>query len=141
MATEQEARFERALEVHAGVFGLESAEMLRSASQRGYRTPAMRDFVELTLAHGMVDMWSRPGLDLRSRSMVQIAALMTMREWDPLETHIRLGLRNGLSPDEVMEVILQTTVYGGQAMGNTAFGIANRVFKEAGVSADTKSAG
>jgi alkylhydroperoxidase/carboxymuconolactone decarboxylase family protein YurZ len=81
----------------------------------------------------MVDAWNRPGLDLRSRSIAQIAGLMCMRQWEELEAHMKLGLRNGLTPDEIMEIVLQMTVYGGQAIGHSAYGIAARVFKEAGI--------
>jgi alkylhydroperoxidase/carboxymuconolactone decarboxylase family protein YurZ len=129
----QQERFEEGLEVQARLLGEKGAAMLREASARGYRTRGMQDFVEISIAHGMVDMWSRPGLDMRSRSVAQIGSLMGMRQWDELGEHIRYGLRNGLTPDEIMEIILQVSVYGGQAMGRQALGVAGRIFKESGI--------
>ena len=118
--SEQSERFAQALEWQAKIFGEEAANRLREGSRRGYRTKGLQDFTELTIAHTVGDVWSRPGLDLRSRSIAQIAGLMGMRQWDELEAHIRLGLRNGLTPDEIMEVLLQINAYGGSAMGHSA---------------------
>ncbi|MGE0879613.1 MAG: hypothetical protein AB7L13_12405 [Acidimicrobiia bacterium] len=60
----QEDRFEQALQHLAELQGAEGAERLRETARRGYRTPALKDFAELTIAHGFVDMWSRAGLDM-----------------------------------------------------------------------------
>ncbi|MCU1401502.1 MAG: pcaC [Acidimicrobiales bacterium] len=127
---EQQQRFERALEVSERIYG---GTGMRDIAARGYRTQGLRDFSELTFSHCMLDLWDRPQLDLRARSIAQIAGLMAMRQWEELEIHMKLGLKNGITPDELMEVILQTTVYGGQAMGHTAVNIAGRVFKESGI--------
>jgi len=131
--TEQEDRFARAIELQARVFGEESAGRVRESVGRGYRTKGMRDFNEITMGHVFVDMWSRPGLDLRSRSIVQIAGLMAMRQWDEFEIHVKYGLRNGLTPDEIMEIVLQMTVYGGQALGRTAYSHVATVFRAQGI--------
>jgi 4-carboxymuconolactone decarboxylase len=127
---EQEQRFDKALEVSERIYGNST---MREIAARGYRTKGLRDFSELTFSHCMLDLWDRPQLDLRGRSIAQVAGLMAMRQWEELEIHMRLALRNGVTPDELMEVILQTTVYGGQAMGHTAVGIASKVFKDAGI--------
>jgi alkylhydroperoxidase/carboxymuconolactone decarboxylase family protein YurZ len=128
--SDQEQRFQQALEVSERIYG---STTMRDIAARGYRTQGLRDFSELTFSHCMLDLWDRPQLDLRSRSIAQIAGLMAMRQWEELEIHMKLGMRNGLTADDIMEVVLQTTVYGGQAMGHTAVGIASRVFKEAGI--------
>jgi 4-carboxymuconolactone decarboxylase len=127
---QQEERFDQALAVSERIYGNTT---MREFAARGYRTQGLRDFSELTFSHCMLDLWDRPQLDLRARSIAQVAGLMAMRQWEELEIHMRLALRNGVTPDELMEVVLQTTVYGGQAIGHTAVGIASRVFKEAGI--------
>ncbi|MGE0879951.1 MAG: carboxymuconolactone decarboxylase family protein [Acidimicrobiia bacterium] len=70
---------------------------------------------------------------MRSRSIAQIAGTMGMRQWEELEVHIGLALKHGVTPDEVVEVLLQMTVYGGQAMGHKAYLIATKVFRERGI--------
>ena len=130
---QQEERFEKAMEIQTELFGEEDTAAIRAGAARGYRTKAMQDYVEITLGHGFVDMWSRPGLEMRGRRLAQIAGLMGMRQWIEFEVHVRLGLQNELTADEVIEVLLQMTVYGGQAMGHTAFPIINKVFKELGI--------
>jgi 3-oxoadipate enol-lactonase/4-carboxymuconolactone decarboxylase len=131
--SDQDRRFRQAIEAIRQVFGDDEATRAEQTAARGYRVRAMDDFAALTLAHGFVDMWSRPGLDPRSRSIAQIAGLMCLQQWDQLEVHLGFALRAGLTPSEIMEVVLQMTVYGGQAMGNQVFRIANRVFAAAGI--------
>jgi len=87
-----------------------------------------RDYVVRT-AWGQV--WSRGGLDRRTRSAVTLAVLTTLRCEDELEMHLVAALRNGLTKDEIGEVLLHAAVYAGAPAGNTAFAIAERVLAEA----------
>ena len=75
-------------------------------------------------------VWTREGLDRRSRSIVTLTALVAGRHFDELEFHLRAALRNGLTREEIVEVLLQTAVYCGVPAANSAFAVANRVLSE-----------
>ena len=75
--------------------------------------------------------WSRPLLDRRIRSCITLAILTALRSHDELALHVRAALRNGLSPEEIREVLLHSAVYAGVPAANTAFRIAERVIAEA----------
>jgi len=92
--------------------------------------PLTRDFQELVTRFAWGSVWTRPGLDRRSRSIVTLTALVAGRHWDELEFHLRAALRNGLSAGEISEVLLQTAVYCGMPAANTAFAVARRVLEE-----------
>jgi len=78
------------------------------------------------------DVWARPGLERRERSLVTIAALVSMRAEGELALHVRAAARNGLTPDEIGEAILHTALYAGLPAANAAFKIAERVLVEDG---------
>ena len=74
------------------------------------------------------DVWSRPGLDRRSRSIAVLSSLIAHGHHEELAMHLRAALRNGLTIDEIREVILQSAIYSGVPAANTAFRIATEVF-------------
>ena len=74
------------------------------------------------------DIWSRPGLDRRSRSIAVLTSLIAHGHHEELAMHLRAAIRNGLTLDEIREVILQSAIYSGVPAANTAFRIANEVF-------------
>ncbi len=78
------------------------------------------------------DVWSRPGLDRRSRSIGVLTALIALGHDEEFEMHLHAAVRNGLTADEIREVILQSAIYCGVPAANTAFRIAARVFGEEG---------
>jgi 3-oxoadipate enol-lactonase / 4-carboxymuconolactone decarboxylase len=86
-----------------------------------------RDFQELITRYAWGGVWTRPGLDRRSRSIVVLTALVAGRHFDELEFHVRAALTNGLTRQEVVEVLLQTSVYCGVPAANSAFAVAKRV--------------
>jgi 3-oxoadipate enol-lactonase/4-carboxymuconolactone decarboxylase len=86
-----------------------------------------RDFQRFITVYAWGDVWSRPGLDRRSRSIVTLTALVAGRHVDELEFHLRAALRHGLTPAEIVEILLQTAVYCGVPAANTAFAVAKRV--------------
>ena len=92
--------------------------------------PLTRDFQDLVTRYAWGSVWTRPGLDRRSRSIVTLTALVAGRHWDELEFHLLAAQRNGLTAEEIGEVLLQTAVYCGVPAANTAFGIARRVLEE-----------
>jgi 4-carboxymuconolactone decarboxylase len=90
-------------------------------------------FQELITKYAWGGVWSRPGLDRRTRSAITLAALVSVRAENELGMHVRAALRNGLSPEEIAEVLLHTAVYAGVPAANSAFAVARRVLQEEGV--------
>ena len=76
------------------------------------------------------EVWTRDGLDRRTRSCITLAVLATLRAEGEIGLHVRAALRNGLTREEIGEVLLHTAVYAGAPAGNTAFAIAQSVFDE-----------
>ena len=76
------------------------------------------------------EVWARPGLDRRSRSMITLAVLTAMRAEGEIAMHVRAALGNGLTPEEIAEVLLHASVYAGIPAGNAAFDIAQRTLAE-----------
>ena len=89
-----------------------------------------RPFQQFISRYAWGDVWNRPGLDRRARSMITLAALTAVRAEGELELHVRAALRNGLTPEEIAEVLLHTAVYAGVPAANAAFAIAQRVLEE-----------
>nr|WP_235547700.1 MULTISPECIES: 4-carboxymuconolactone decarboxylase [unclassified Nocardioides] len=96
-------------------------------------TDFTRDFQELITAYAWGEIWTRPGLDRRSRSMITLTALIARGHHEELAMHVRAALRNGLTVDEIKEVILQSAIYCGVPDANTAFRIASGVLREEGL--------
>ncbi|MGN9843320.1 bifunctional 3-oxoadipate enol-lactonase/4-carboxymuconolactone decarboxylase PcaDC [Nonomuraea sp. H19] len=93
-------------------------------------TPFTRDFQDFITRYAWGEIWTRPGLDRRTRSCVTLTALVAHGHLDELAMHVRAALRNGLTPDEIGEVLLQTAVYCGVPAANAAFAVAQRVLAE-----------
>ena len=88
------------------------------------------DFQDLITRYAWGEIWTRPGLARRDRSMITLTALVAGGHLAELELHLRAALRNGLSKDEVVEVLLQTAIYCGVPAANSAFAVAKRVLAE-----------
>ena len=88
------------------------------------------DFQEFITRYAWGEIWDRPGLDRRSRSCVTLTALVAGGHLDELAFHTRAALRNGLTPDEIKEVLLQAAVYCGVPAANSAFKVAQQVIRE-----------
>lgn len=93
-------------------------------------TEVTAEFQEFITRYAWGGVWTREGLDRRSRSIVTLTALVAGRHFDELEFHLRAALRNGLTKEEIVEVLLQTAVYCGVPAANSAFAVANRVLAE-----------
>ena len=89
-----------------------------------------RDFQDFITAYAWGGIWTRPGLDRRSRSMITLTALVALGHQEELAMHVRVARSNGLTDDEIKEVLLQTAVYCGVPAANTAFRIAQRVLAD-----------
>ncbi|HSF26121.1 MAG TPA: 4-carboxymuconolactone decarboxylase [Actinomycetes bacterium] len=88
------------------------------------------DFQDFITRYAWGDVWSRPGLDRRMRSAITLAMLATLGHEGELGMHVRAALRNGLSPAEISEVLLQVGLYAGVPAANRAFAVAQRVLAE-----------
>ncbi|MCQ9131735.1 MULTISPECIES: 4-carboxymuconolactone decarboxylase [Streptomyces] len=88
------------------------------------------DFQEFATRYAWGEIWDRPGLDRRSRSCVTLTALVAGGHLEELASHTRAALRNGLTPDEIKEVLLQAAVYCGMPAANSAFRVAQQVIRE-----------
>jgi len=90
------------------------------------------DFQDLITRYAWGEIWDRPGLDRRTRSAITLTALVALNHLDELAMHIRAAKRNGLSDDEIKEVLLQSAIYCGVPAANAAFAVAQRVLEEGG---------
>lgn len=88
------------------------------------------DFQDFITRYAWGSVWTRPGLDRRTRSAITLAMLAALRAEDELAMHVRAAVRNGLSREEIAEVLLQVGVYAGVPAANTAFAVARRVLAE-----------
>jgi len=90
-------------------------------------TDVTRHFQDLITSYAWGSIWTRPGLARRDRSIAVLTALVAGRHFEELEFHLRAALRNGLTKDEIVEVLLQSAIYVGVPAANTAFAVANKV--------------
>jgi 3-oxoadipate enol-lactonase/4-carboxymuconolactone decarboxylase len=93
-------------------------------------TAFTRDFQDFITAYAWGAVWTRPGLDRRSRSMITLTALVALGHQEELAMHVRAARTNGLTDDEIKEVLLQAAIYCGVPAANTAFRIAQKVLAE-----------
>ena len=113
---DDEARREQGMRIRRQVLGDAHVDAVIERT-----TPITERFHEFITRYAWGDIWSRPGLDLRTRSLVTVALLAALGRTDELGMHLRGALRNGVSPDELAEVLLHTGVYAGLPTANTGF--------------------
>jgi 3-oxoadipate enol-lactonase/4-carboxymuconolactone decarboxylase len=121
-------RYDAGMVVRRQVLGDEHVERATAAA-----TDLTREFQSFITEYAWGEIWTRPGLDRRSRSMITITALVARGHHEELALHLRAALRNGVTVDEIKEVLLQSAVYCGVPAANTAFRIAQQVLSEEGV--------
>jgi 4-carboxymuconolactone decarboxylase len=95
-------------------------------------TPFTAPFQDLITRYAWGEIWSRPGLSRAERSMITLTALAVLRQERELAMHVRAALRNGLSPEQIQEVLLQVAVYAGVPAANRAFAVAQAVLAAEG---------
>jgi 4-carboxymuconolactone decarboxylase len=93
-------------------------------------TPFTADFQDLITRYAWGEIWARPGLDRRTRSCITLTALIALGHFDELAMHICAARRNGLTDDELKEVLLQAAIYCGVPAANHAFAVAAEVLAE-----------
>ena len=119
--------YEAGMKVRREVLGDEHVD--RAAANA---TDFSRPFQEFITRSAWGEAWTREGLDRRTRSCVTLAILTALRAENEIGLHVRGALRNGLTPDEIREVLIHTAVYAGVPAANSAFAIAQRTLQEAG---------
>jgi 4-carboxymuconolactone decarboxylase len=88
------------------------------------------DFQDLITRYAWGEIWARPGLDRKTRSAITLTALVALNHHEELAMHVRAALRNGLTPDEIKEVLLHAAIYCGVPAANRAFAVAQAVLDE-----------
>ena len=96
-------------------------------------TDFSRDFQDWIVRTAWGDVWRRPGLDLRTRSVVVLSVTVALRHWDEFRLHLRGALNNGLTKNEIGEILMQCGIYAGVPAANHAFKEAAALFDELGV--------
>ena len=119
-----DAQYERGMRIRREVLGDEHVDAANART-----TEFTAEFQDLITRYAWGEIWARPGLDRRTRSCIALTALVAGGHTDELAMHVRAALRNGLTGDEVKEVLLQTAVYCGVPAANAAFAIAQRVLE------------
>ncbi|WP_279631022.1 4-carboxymuconolactone decarboxylase [Saccharomonospora piscinae] len=119
--------YESGMRVRREVLGDEHVD--RAAAGTTEFTRPFQDYITRS-AWGAV--WTREGLDRRTRSCVTLAVLTASRAHNEIAMHVRAAVGNGLTPDEIAEVLLHTGVYAGVPAANEAFAIAQRTLAEMG---------
>jgi 4-carboxymuconolactone decarboxylase len=93
-------------------------------------TPFNADWVDFITRTAWGDVWARPGLDYRSRSIIVLSVATALGRWEEFRIHVKGALHNGLTRDEIKEILIQCAVYAGVPAANTAFHEAAKVFAE-----------
>jgi 4-carboxymuconolactone decarboxylase len=122
---DESARYAQGMAVRREVMGDEHVDGALARSDA-----VTADFQDLITRYAWGEIWSRPGLSRQTRSCVTLAMLAALGYDAELAMHVRAALRNGLSREEIVEVLLQVAVYAGVPAANRAFGIAQPILAE-----------
>jgi 4-carboxymuconolactone decarboxylase len=121
----QAARRERGMTVRREVLGDAHVDRAVAAA-----TEITAPFQDLITRYAWGEVWARPGLSRAERSMITLTALAALGREGELALHIRGAVRNGLSAEQITEVLLQVAIYAGVPAANSAFAVAQRVLAE-----------
>jgi 4-carboxymuconolactone decarboxylase len=116
---DERERYERGLEVRRAVLG--DAHVDAALARR---TALTHDFQDLLTRYAWGEIWDRPGLPRHTRSLLTIAMLVALNRPEELRLHLRAARNNGVTPDEIKEVLLQAAIYCGVPAANSAFHLA-----------------
>ena len=121
-------RYEKGMAVRRTVLGDDWVD--RSLAKRNaFNT----EFQEMITRNVWGEIWTRPGLDRKTRRCMVIASMIALGRWEEFKLHVRAALRDDMPPDEIKEIILQSAMYCGVPAGNHAFGEAEQVLVELGL--------
>lgn len=120
---DERQRFEAGMRVRREVLG--DAHVDRSLARLNAFN---QEFQDLIARYAWGEIWTRPGLERRTRSLITLAVLVALNRSEEFRLHVRAALNNGLSRDDIREVLLQTAIYCGIPAANAAFRMAEEVF-------------
>ena len=120
-----DAAYDRGMRVRREVLGDEHVDAAVERTS-GFTT----DFQDLITQYAWGEIWTRPGLDRRTRSCITLTALVALGRLEELEVHVHAALRNGLTADEIKEVLLQSAIYCGVPAANAAFAVAQHALAD-----------
>jgi len=120
-----EERYEAGMQVRRAV--LSDAHVDRSLANRTELTTEFQDFIT---RYAWGEIWTRDGLPRHTRSLITIAMMVALNRGEELALHLRAAKNNGVTQDEIKEVLLQTAVYCGVPAANSAFHLAQKIFGE-----------
>ena len=126
-------KFKKGLEIRKSVLG---AEYVENSIQNA--TDFNMPLQQLVTEYCWGDVWARPGLDKKTRSMLNLAMLTALNRPHELKLHLNGALRNGVTKEEISEIFLQTAIYCGVPAAVDSFRTANQVFDELEKSKETK---
>src|SRR4051812_2015701 len=118
-------RCDKGMEVRRAVLG--DAHVDRSITRR---TPFNEEFQDLITRYAWGEIWTRPGLPRHSRSLITLALMIALNREEEFRMHVRAAFNNGVTRDEIKEVILQCAIYAGVPAANSAFAQAAEVFAD-----------
>ncbi|AJX13920.1 4-carboxymuconolactone decarboxylase [Burkholderia ubonensis] len=122
---DDQQRYEAGMKVRRAVLG--DAHVDRSIENR---TEVTEEFQNLITRYAWGEIWTRDGLPRHTRSLLTIAMMVALNRGEELALHLRAARNNGVTRDEIKEVLLQTAIYCGVPAANSAFHLADRIFKE-----------
>ena len=117
-------RYEQGMKVRRAVLG--DAHVDTSLKNRTEFDEALQDLIT---RYAWGEIWSRPGLPRQTRSMLTLAMMVALNRPEELRLHLRAALNNGVTREEIREVLLQTAIYCGVPAANSAFHLAQEVFE------------
>ncbi|MEM5312899.1 4-carboxymuconolactone decarboxylase [Paraburkholderia sp. JHI869] len=120
-----EERYEAGMKVRRAVLG--DAHVDRSLANRTEVTEEFQNFIS---RYAWGEIWTRDGLPRHTRSLLTIAMMVALNRSEELALHLRAARNNGVTRDEIKEVLLQTAIYCGVPAANSAFHLADRIFRE-----------
>jgi len=118
-------RHKEGLKVRRAVLGEAHVERAQAAENEFNSA-----FQDLITRYAWGEIWARPGLPRKARSLITVAMMVALNRGDELKMHIRAALQNGVTREELREVLLQTAIYCGVPAANAAFHLAEEVFSE-----------
>ncbi|UJH76405.1 4-carboxymuconolactone decarboxylase (plasmid) [Burkholderia cenocepacia] len=122
---DDQERYEAGMKVRRAVLG--DAHVDRSIENR---TEVTDEFQNLITRYAWGEIWTRDGLPRHTRSLLTIAMMVALNRGEELALHLRAARNNGVTRDEIKEVLLQTAIYCGVPAANSAFHLADKIFKE-----------
>ncbi|HKT62766.1 MAG TPA: 4-carboxymuconolactone decarboxylase [Burkholderia sp.] len=122
---DDQQRYEAGMKVRRAVLG--DAHVDRSIENR---TEVTDEFQNLITRYAWGEIWTRDGLPRHTRSLLTIAMMVALNRGEELALHLRAARNNGVTRDEIKEVLLQTAIYCGVPAANSAFHLADKIFKE-----------